>query len=77
MSNNAVEAFYDNSILLGTKTIISANALNARFYDNSILLGTKTLSMNYDRIIVFYDNSILLGTKTGAGAEQGAGHVLR
>ena len=39
------KAFYDNSILLGTKIGEELNLCSDAFYDNSILLGTK---MVYD-----------------------------
>ena len=59
--------FYDNSILLGTKTKGLLQNLQFFFYDNSILLDTKTHEDKVKQDADFYDNSILLGTKTALG----------
>ncbi len=56
-------AFYDNSILSGTKIAFLACKRFAVFYDNSILSGTKILGIGELSGTVFYDNSILSGTK--------------
>ena len=59
----ALLAFYDNSILLGTKITDSGLSSTDGFYDNSILLGTKIPFSFFRCFCMFYDNSILLGTK--------------
>ena len=56
--------FYDDSILPGTKTILSLLTSSFQFYDDSILPGTKTNPTAFSILSEFYDDSILPGTKT-------------
>ena len=45
--------FYDDSILSGTKTSLTASVQGLLFYDDSILSGTKTGECDSMRIVGF------------------------